>query len=227
MSQPSTRSRARLRVVLGALASLVALVVGNAHAEEDRLTLGKKLATEGNSKGVVACKTCHGEDGAGMAGADFPRLAGLDAAYLEGQLKHFQAKQRKNDMMSPVAAALSVEERAAVSEYYASLKAKSNAVADASLVSRGKELAQHGAWDREIPPCESCHGPAGVGVGVNFPALAGQHPSYTEAQLAQWKSGVRGGEPLKLMSAIAANMTEADMQAAAAYFGSLPVEESP
>ncbi|MCB9589752.1 MAG: c-type cytochrome [Polyangiaceae bacterium] len=224
-----SHSRVRLyrpRVLLGALASLLALVVGSAHAEEDRLTLGKKLATEGNPKGVVACKTCHGEDGAGLAGANFPRLAGLDAAYLEQQIKHFQAKQRKNDLMSPVAAALTDAERGAVSEYYASLRTKSNAVADASLVARGKTLAQHGAWDREIPPCESCHGPGGVGVGVNFPALAGQHPSYTEAQLAQWKSGERIGEPLKLMSGIAARMTEEDMRAAAAYFASLPVEDS-
>ncbi|MCA9631550.1 MAG: c-type cytochrome [Myxococcales bacterium] len=226
MSHSPTRVRWRQLVALGALASLVALVVGRAHAEEDRLALGKKLANEGNKRGAVACKTCHGEDGAGMAGSNFPRLAGQDAAYLETQIKHFQGKLRRNDLMSPVAAALTPEERAAVSEYYSALRAKNNAVANASLIARGKELAEHGAWDREIPPCESCHGPAGVGVAPSFPPLAGQHPRYVEEQLQKWKSGERSGEPLELMSGIAAQMTQAEMQAAAAYFASLPVEET-
>lgn len=34
---------------------------------------------------AVANATCHGEDGGGNEAAGFPRLAGLDAAYIEGQ----------------------------------------------------------------------------------------------------------------------------------------------
>lgn len=44
--------------------------------------------------------------------------------------------------------------------------------------------------------CGSCHGPNGEGnEALNAPALAGMETWYTERQLKNFKSGVRGSDP--------------------------------
>jgi cytochrome c553 len=76
------------------------------------------------AKGVAACASCHAPNGAGMP-AQFPRLAGQHADYTASQLKAFRAGQRANDaaqMMRGVAAKMSDQEIAAVSEYIAGLR---------------------------------------------------------------------------------------------------------
>lgn len=76
------------------------------------------------AKGVPACASCHAPNGAGMP-AQFPRLAGQHAEYTAGQLKAFRGGQRANDaaqMMRGVAAKMSDQEIAAVSEYIAGLR---------------------------------------------------------------------------------------------------------
>lgn len=75
-------------------------------------------------KGIPACASCHSPNGAGMP-AQFPRLSGQHAEYTAGQLKAFRGGQRANDaaqMMRGVAAKMSDQEIAAVSEYIAGLR---------------------------------------------------------------------------------------------------------
>lgn len=79
-----------------------------------------------------------------------------------------------------------------------------------------------GAWDREVPPCASCHGPNGRGVGATFPELAGQHASYLSAQFAAWKNGTRSNDPQNLMKGVAERLTDAEIQAVAAWFAAQP-----
>lgn len=76
------------------------------------------------AKGVAACASCHAPNGAGMP-AQFPRLAAQHADYTAGQLKAFRGGQRANDtasMMRTIAAKMSDQEIAAVSEYIAGLR---------------------------------------------------------------------------------------------------------
>ena len=48
---------------------------------------GQKIYAQGGANpAAMACGTCHGADGMGMAAAGFPRLAGLEAAYTRAQL---------------------------------------------------------------------------------------------------------------------------------------------
>lgn len=49
--------------------------------------LGAKIAAQGTPKGVAPCINCHGPDGAGMAPAACPRIAGLNAEYMANQLR--------------------------------------------------------------------------------------------------------------------------------------------
>lgn len=188
---------------------------------------GQKLAASG-ADGVVACATCHGAQGQGMAAAGFPYLAGQGAAYLAEQLHHFASGSRGNAVMAPIAKALSDQQIADVTAYYAQLPAAFDTKTLAGHADpyptkdAGAWLANRGDWDNDIPACVQCHGPGGVGVGTQFPALAGQSANYLKAQLSAWKEGKRDPGPLDLMGDIAKRMSDAQITAVANYFAGLP-----
>ena len=91
---------------------------------KDLVALGQKIYRGGVAgKGVAACASCHGPNGAGMP-AQYPRLAGQHAEYTETQLKAFRAGERANDpnnAMRGVAGKLSDREIQGVSDYIAGL----------------------------------------------------------------------------------------------------------
>ena len=92
---------------------------------KDLVALGQKIYRGGiASKGVAACASCHGPNGAGMP-AQYPRLSGQHAEYVEVQLKAFRSGERANDpgnMMRGVAEKLSDREIQGVSDYVAGLR---------------------------------------------------------------------------------------------------------
>jgi len=67
--------------------------------------------------------------------------------------------------------------------------------------------------------CGACHGANGVSVADNIPNLAAQRAGYILQQLKALKSGERKSE---VMNAIAAPLSDDEMQNVAAYFASLP-----
>jgi cytochrome c553 len=82
---------------------------------------GRQIAHNGNAHGASACITCHGKQLEGDAALKTPALAGLPAEFILSRLAHYSGPQGHNAMMRQVAAALSSEERQAVSTYLASL----------------------------------------------------------------------------------------------------------
>jgi cytochrome c553 len=182
------------------------------------------LAAQGNGRGAVACQGCHGADGMGQAGSAFPRLAGLDAHYLQAQLDAFANGTRANPVMQPIARALDADERAAIAAYYAQLPTKRAAVQGKPAVADGPgaRLALQGRWSQQVPGCVQCHGPGGVGVGANFPPLVAQPAPYLSAQLHAWKQGTRKNDPLQLMQHISSALSDADIAAVSAWFAAQP-----
>lgn len=89
------------------------------------LELGQKLYRAGDmSKGLAACASCHGPAGSGMP-AQYPRISGQHAEYIEGQLKAFRDGGRANDpakMMRMVALKMTDAEIKAVADYVAGLR---------------------------------------------------------------------------------------------------------
>lgn len=83
--------------------------------------LGERIYRGGNAaSGVAACTGCHGPVGGGMGLAKFPRISGQHAPYVDQTLKYFRAGTRANDpngMMRGVAARMTDQEIAAVSQY--------------------------------------------------------------------------------------------------------------
>ncbi len=92
---------------------------------KDLVTLGQKIWRGGIAeKGVAACASCHGANGAGVP-SQYPRMAGQHAEYTEVQMKAWRAETRGNDpvkMMRTIAAKLSDKEILAVSDYIAGLR---------------------------------------------------------------------------------------------------------
>lgn len=93
--------------------------------DPERVKLGQSIYRGGvSSKGVAACASCHGPNGAGIP-AQYPRLAGQHAQYTAEQLKAFRAGSRANDpnrMMRVLALKLTDREIDAVAQYIQGLR---------------------------------------------------------------------------------------------------------
>ena len=98
---------------------------GEVAKNRETIELGQKLYRGGDqAKGLPACAGCHGPAGAGMP-AQFPRIGGQYAEYIEAQLRGFRESARANDpnkMMRMVAIKMTDPEIKAVSDYIAGLR---------------------------------------------------------------------------------------------------------
>lgn len=157
-----------------------------------------------------ACFTCHGFNGEGDGRA--PRLAGLNAGYIAKQLADYASQGRADDVMTPIAQRMNDGDRRAVGSYYASLP-----TAPASQLIEPLALYHRGDDSRGVRACSRCHGEAGSGRGAANPAIAGQPAAYTAEQLRRWKRGERRNDPRDVMGASARALSDAEIEALAAY----------
>ena len=104
------------------------------------LEAGKAIVLQGNGKVSTACVACHGAEGAGNAQAVFPQLARLNADYLAQQIYDFQRATRKDPVMQPIAKALSENEVADVSAYFAAQRPAAPVAADPALLARAEHV---------------------------------------------------------------------------------------
>ena len=70
-----------------------------------------------------------------------------------------------------------------------------------------------------MPACAGCHSPNGAGIPAQYPRLAGQHADYTKTQLTAFRQGERNNSVQ--MSAIAANLSDKEIEALADYVAGL------
>jgi cytochrome c553 len=199
-------------------ASAAAPASAAASASKEDLDTGRAIALQG-APGAAACASCHGPGAQGNPAAGIPRLAGLARPYIEHQLNSYADGTRANPVMTQIAGALSAQQREQVAAFFASLAAEPPANANTppapAIVAQGD--GAHG-----VPACASCHGAQGQGDGAAIPALAGQNENYLATALAEWKDGTRHNDRGGQMPAIAKALTEAQAQAAIAYYASLP-----
>ncbi len=85
---------------------------------------GQELKPTGHAVGTApkagqTCVACHGIDGVGIM-PEYPNLAGQHADYIEQALKAYRAGQRKNPIMSGMAAPLKDAEITELAAYYSS-----------------------------------------------------------------------------------------------------------
>lgn len=166
------------------------------------------------------CAGCHAADGNSTVAVN-PRLAGLNAEYIDKQLTNFKSGERKNAVMGGIVASLSPQDMLNLAAYFSAQQPKPGTSKDQELALLGQKIFRGGVQGAGVPACASCHGPQGKGVPVQFPRLAGQHSEYIYAQLNNFRLETRANDGAKMMRTIAAKMTDADMKAVAAYIQGL------
>lgn len=218
----------RLRLVVAGLVAAVGplgfiiSVVQAQTQEPPAIARGTVIAAQGTPAGAPACAQCHAFNGVSDGSGAFPRIAGQSSHYLAEQLRSFASGGRMNALMTPIAKALSPDDIADVSAYYASIKAPFLPLkpGDAALLKRGEELAKVGSAAERIQNCDNCHGPGGAGEPPTIPYLAGQYAHYTAFTLQMWREGYRNTAP-ESMGIIARKLSDQDIAAVAAYYQSI------
>ncbi|OEF30185.1 c-type cytochrome [Vibrio rumoiensis] len=74
----------------------------------------------GKAKAAI-CASCHGADGVAII-PTYPNLKGQNAAYLEKSIKAFKSGERKDPVMSPMAATINDADIENIAAYFESLK---------------------------------------------------------------------------------------------------------
>jgi cytochrome c553 len=192
----------------------------------------KGSATDGAAK-AATCLACHGPNG-NSTSAEWPSLAGQNAAYIERQLHLLHDGKRVGKtgdaaagLMPPMAATLSDQDIEDIAAYYA-MQVPTGLEADPSYWEAGQRLYRSGDRERGIPACAACHGPVGRGNPVaGYPAVRGQQSMYLMKQLAAYSNDVRytknakgasdGGDNAAIMHTIAARLTDLDIRNLASY----------
>jgi cytochrome c553 len=207
---------------IGLIAVALCLLALVAQGADPRVVeMGREIVQGAGVPPDFACQRCHGAQSQGKPSEGAPRLAGQPRFYLEKQLLDFALGTRQSEKMTPVARALSEEQREAAAAYYASLHTvpyPEAPYASPTLIQRGGILSAIGDMEREIGACEICHADAGVGIAPSFPYLAGQYADYTARQLRSWKQGTRRNDPLDVMAEIAERLSDEEIRALALYF---------
>ncbi len=199
---------------MGLLTGLAGLLTTVAYAAGD---------PEVGATRAVTCIACHGQDGNSVNG-EWPKLAGQHEQYSVRQLKLFKSGERENAVMLGMSIALSEQDMADISAFYAAQQIKPG-IADESLVRLGQRVYRAGNAASGVPACMACHGPSGAGnPGSAYPALGGQHSQYTAAKLREFRAGTvwgKGANANAVMRTVAAAMTDAEIDAVASYLEGL------
>lgn len=179
---------------------------------------------KGQQIAAQICAACHNPDGNSTVAAN-PKLAGQHAAYLYKQLKNFKAEggkpaERNNPIMSGMVAALTDQDMLNVAAFYAS-QTQTGEQAKVPAIEAAQKLYRAGDAARGLPACAGCHGPAGAGIPAQYPRIGGQFSEYMEAQLKAFRSGERANDPNRMMRAVAAKMSDAEIKAVSDYVAGL------
>ena len=181
------------------VASLGGMVVLAGAVSAQDLEAGRAVAN--------MCRTCHGLDGYAQIPIA-PHIGGDPASYLAGQLHAFRSGEREHEMMTIVAAGLSDTQIEDVAAWYAAHTAT-------AVPPQG--------FDPEAAPeaCAACHGDDGIAVVEDAPNLAAEDTIYLETQLKAFRSGERQHE---VMSAIAADLDDAEIRAVSEWYAAIGIE---
>ena len=168
----------------------------------------------------AACAACHGPDG-NSTNPIWPSLAGQHASYIVKQLMDFKSGARADSTMMGMVATLTEEDMKDLAAYYESQASKPVAYND-ELIEKGEDIYRGGIAETQMASCMGCHSPSGEGNGpAAWPSLKGQHSEYLVMQLKNFQSGARANDSNAMMRNLVARMSEAEMQAVAAYISGI------
>jgi len=188
--------------------------------------------TRGQTK-AGTCAACHGADG-NAADPQYPKLAGQHELYIARHLALFKSGGRDNAIMMGMSAPLTAQDMRDVGAYFASQNVLAG-IGDDTVIAEGPyqgkkyyqvgERIYRGGKADGTPSCIACHGPTGRGIpGPTYPAIGGQHASYTALKLTGFRDGIIWGKDKQanaVMKAVAKNLSDEEIQGLATYLQGL------
>jgi cytochrome c553 len=178
------------------------------------------------------CAACHGGDG-NSTSTNTPKLAGQMPEYLIKQMRDLQDGRRSNCRgLGQGAAKIAEADLIDIAAHFSAQRLQPATVDNARLA-LGEQIYSKGRKPpRFVPACIGCHGLQGRGktdwsrILTSPPAIlpssiGGQHPAYLAAQLRAFRDGRRANDQAAVMRKLAANLTDEEIDAAAAYAAAL------
>ncbi len=156
------------------------------------------------------CRTCHGLDGIARIPVA-PNIAGEPEAWLAAQLTAFRDGAREHEMMTVVSRSLTDPAIADLAVFYSTRQ---------TVAALPPGVSPEGA----PALCVGCHGADGIAVIEDVPNLAGENTIYIETQIKAYRTGQRVNE---VMQAIASDISDADLRAAATWYGNVTLTRVP
>lgn len=186
-------------------------------------------ASNGNPvRGLIIgkrCTRCHGDEGFSDRPLT-PNLAGMNVLAIWKQLQDFRSGKRVNSTMQGMVADRTDADIADIAAYFSMQLTTPDPLikgpypgarpTDAEIDTASR-LVTLGDGTRGIPPCQACHGPAAFVQGA--PSLATQNGEYIQLQLAAFSESTRTNDINERMRTIASQMTPAERDAVAKYYG--------
>ncbi|MBL8921795.1 MAG: c-type cytochrome [Myxococcaceae bacterium] len=190
------------------------------------------------------CAACHGANGEGGKGGEYPRIAGQPASFIIESLKGFQTRSRYNLPMIPYTEPRELSERDMkdVAAWVESIQLPSrmpvlpeSATALERLLAAERVLVvPRVAGDvdkgkaRYLEECADCHGKDGRGrASRDAPMLVGQYPDYLLRQVDEFKKGKRGAAEGHPMNGVLAELTSKDISDVLAFLTSIQDQDPP
>ena len=193
-----------MRLLLIAV-SASAFFVGTEPGSPADLQAGQDLA--------AGCAGCHGADGISEAPLT-PSLAGQPDEFVQWQLVYFRSGARKDEVMGPIAQALSNDDIRNLGAFYASLPSPKPTILPDGLSQAGEKLAA-------LHRCRSCHADDLNGFRAAA-RLSGQREDVLLKALRDFKSGKRVGSGVASMADATFELSDADLQALSHYLATRP-----
>lgn len=154
------------------------------------------------------CLGCHGIAGYRNAYPSYrvPKLGGQKPAYVEFALRAYRDGTREHPTMQAQSAVFTDRDIEDIAAWLGESGLASDGVTEESVANLQVAL-----------PCVACHGVAGVNRVPVPPVLSGQHRSYLEEALRQYREGERG---TTVMSGFAAALSDDDIKQLARFYAS-------
>jgi cytochrome c553 len=149
---------------------------------------GTALAADPIEAKAKVCATCHGENGVPQLKTT-PVIWGQNTGYMFLQLRDFQSGARKNDLMSPIAAALAKEDLLPLAEYFSKQKWP-----NLQQPSAPDDVAAKAQAAISSVGCIGCHLDHFQGDGTTA-RLAGQQHDYLQKTMMDFRTKARGNNP--------------------------------
>lgn len=194
--------------LLGGLLSAGVLPIASLVSAQEATALDPQALKDGR-KVAGMCRTCHGLDGLARIPIA-PHIGGEPVDYLIAQLKAFKTGAREHEMMTVVASSLSDDQINKVALWFSHFEASGTLPA--------------GTSENDAPElCVGCHSANGISTLEDAPNLAGEANIYIETQLKAFRTGKRVHD---IMTPIAKELSDAEMQAAADWYNDIAVKIS-